>query len=512
MIDFEKYKDRFTTAQEQKEGSKFRDKILEELKKTEWSERKAELDKSLQNIKEEKDFDKYQKDLAKLFNDIFEVITAPGVEAFANWINYLTDNKSETNIKKLRKFLVDNYADYSESVDSITTNKNALEIPDNSIFSTLLAEVRKAIKKQCNDFLGNPTEFENNIDDFLRKLDENLSGLADIEELAYTKIEELYSDEQRNNSIDFYTDIIEKIAEENQNLKSISDSEKNDSWLEKINTRITDIRKCIKLLDKTDIATNQDETIKKLFLKFDNEMVDAKKGIVDALDIFIENSWREISDNYFKIKEYFNNETKITANIDDLESNFPKKSSIVALIDNYKNIFNDNPLASILNIATKDIENSLKKKAKAIEKHEQTESELKTELSEVFESLTQEYIKKIPLLENLSASDNSLQQKVQDIKQLINDLQEAYERCNENKLITYLNDYFTSDLNTYRDITTWFTEVLEKSGMKDELDWLNARLNESEAGNISKDDFDEKTLRDLLSKGLITLTITKTFQ
>lgn len=511
MIDFEKYKERFDTAQEQKESSSFRDKILEEFKKTEWNERKAELDKSLQSIKDEKDFEKYQKKLAKLFDDIFEIITAPGVDAFVNWLNNLTKNEKEVNATKLRNFLVDNYANYCESVDSIIENKKAFEIPDKSIFSNLLSEAQKAIKKDCNTFLDKPAEFENNIDGFLETLDENLSELADIEELAYTKVDELYSDEQKNNNIDFYIDIIEKIVEENQSLKPINDSEKDNSLLEKINKRIADTKKCIELLDNTAISTNQDETVQKLFLKYDNEMVDTKKGVVNTLEGFIDETWCEISDNYFRIKEYFENGAKFSINANDWDNNFAKKSSIIALIDNYNAIFNENPLVIILHYATKDIAGVLKKKAKAIGKHEESESELKRDISEVFETFTEEYELKIPLLESLSVNDNALSTKVQDIKDSIEGLKNGCESIENKSIITYLNEDFTSDLQTYNSITKWFTEVLQKSGMTEELNWLDTRLKAIDTGSISEADFDADVLKELLSKGLITLTITKTF-
>jgi hypothetical protein len=510
MIDFEKYKERFETAQEQKESSNFRNKILEELKKAEWRERKANLDKSLQNIKEEKDFEKYQKDLAKLFDDIFEVITAPGVDAFVNWLNDLTDNKSEVNTKKLRKFLVDNYADYSEQIDSVIDNKNALDVPDNSLFAPLLAEVRKAVKKDCNAFLDRPDEFANKIDDFMKELGDDLAGLNDIEEPSYTKIEELYSDAQKSNSIDFYTDIITKIVEENQSLKAINDSERDESWLDKLKTRIGDTKKSIQALDDTDIATSDDDTIKKMFLKFDDEMFDAKKGVVDTLDNFIEKTWNEISDNYFKIKQYFENATKITANANDWD-NFPKKAKLVALTDDYNSILNENPLVTILNLATKDVARTLNKSVKAIEKYENSEREVKQEIMDMFTNFTEEYETKIPLLESLSAINHSLSKKTQDIKDSIEGLKNGCKSLENKDVISYLNEDFTSDLNTYSNITTWFTEVLEQSGMKNELDWLNARLSEAKTGDISATDFDEKVLKELLNKGLISLTIKKIF-
>jgi hypothetical protein len=510
MINIAKYKERFATAQQEKADSKFREKILEELSKPEWNERKSALDKSLSSIKEEKDFDKYQKELAKLFDDIFEIITAPGVDAFTNWLNNLTDNKNENDVKKLRNFFVNDYITYSDFIDSILDNKDAFNFDDKSIFVSLLNEYKKGIKKICTDFLAKPDEFEHNIDGFLQDLDNTLSGLSKIPELSYNNIEQLYTEQQKNDNIDFYTDIITKIVEENQSLKAIDDSEKNDSILDKINARIDDINKCIKLLCDTKIANNQDKNIKNLFLKFDDKMVDAKKGIYDFLEKFIDNEWNGLETNYFKIKEHFDNVVKLSANQTDWDS-FLKKNKINSLIEDYNLILADNPQQTILNLPTKDIAKTLERKVTAVEKYKKSEVDAKNEIIEVFETLTTEYEKKIPLLDGLLATNTALEKLVQDIKDSIDGLNNGRESLDNKDLIAYLNEDFTSDLNTYNNLRTWFNEVLQKSGMSGHLKWLDARLNNTESGKISETDFDADVLKELLSKGLITLRIEKTF-
>ena len=466
------------------------------------------LDQKKQIITDEDSYQKYVNFLKEAINTTIEQITAPTVEDYMVWIEQIAGSSKNSECGKFRKFLIKNYSDeISSRIDSILLAKDVLD-KENMLFTPLLSEARKAVKKDCITFLDKSAEFENTIDSFMEGLDDNLSGLNEIKELACTTIEELYLDQQKQNNIDFYADIITKIVEDNQSLKSL-ENEKDDLWLGKLKTRIFDTKKCIKLLDDTGIAASDDETIKKLFLRFDNEMVDAKKGVVDTLDNFIENTWNEISDNYFKIKEYFENPAKITANAADWDA-YPKKTQILALIENYNDIFSTNPLDT-LNLGTKDISKSLKGKVKKINDYEESESKVKQEILEVFSNFTEEYEKKLPLLESLATSNNSLSRQVQEIKNSMTDLQEATKRCNGSDMISYLNDYFASDLYAYSDITNWFTEVLQKSGMTEELNWLNARLNEAEQGDISVTDFNEKVLKELLEKGLITLTITKTF-
>lgn len=467
------------------------------------------LDQKKQSITDENSYNKYVDFLKDAINTTIEQITAPTVEDFMAWIVQIIGSSKDSECEKLRKFLIKNYSDeISSHIDSILSANDILD-KENILFASLLSEAQKAVKKNCNAFLGKSAEFANIIDCFMEGLDDNLSGLNDIEELAYTTIEELYTEEQKNNDIDFYADITAKIVEDNQSLRSL-ENEKDDSWFDKLQTRIKDIKKCIKILDDTNISTSDDESFKKLFLKFDDEMVDAKKGVVETLDNFIENTWNEISDNYFKIKEYFKASTKITANATEWDT-FPKKAKIVALTDDYNAILSDNPLTTILNLATKDVAKALSKSVKTIEKYEKSESEVKHEISEVFSYFIAEYENKLPLLENLATTKNSLLQQVQSIKNSMTDLEEATKRCNDSDMISYLNDYFASDLCAYSDITIWFTEVLQESEMTDELDWLNARLNEAKQGDISATDFNEKILKELLDKGLITLTVTKTY-
>jgi len=468
------------------------------------------LDQKKQNVTDEDSYQKYVNFLKEAINTTIEQITAPTVDDFIAWVEQIVGINKNEDCNKLRKFLIKNYSDeISSRIDSILSSKDVLD-KDNILFAPLLSEARKAVKKDCNDFLKTPDEFENKIDDFLKNTSEVLTIIAENETLSITKIEAFYSDEQKNNNIDFYYEIIKKIVDENQSLKPINDDEKDDWWVNNLVKRIEDIKKCINILYNTSIAKSENEIVKKLFLKFDNEMVDAKKGVVDTLDGFIENTWNEISDNYFKIKEYFDNTDKITSKDADWDC-FPKKAKIVALTDDFNAIFRENPLLTILNLATKDITKTLNKSVKAIEKYEKSESEVKEEISEVFSKFTEEYEKKLPLLENLAARNNLLSVKTRNIKESIEGLQNGCESLENKDLISYLNEDFISDLNTYSNITTLFTEVLQQSGMTDELDWLNARLNDVEQGNITEIDFDEKVLRELLCKGLITLTITKTF-
>lgn len=107
MIDISAYNDKLEIALQQKGNPSYKTKIKDELSKTEWQERLFGIERSLTNIKDEKDFLDYQKSLTKLFNDLYEIITAPGVDDFIGWVNEITDNKNNSNANKLRNYLVE---------------------------------------------------------------------------------------------------------------------------------------------------------------------------------------------------------------------------------------------------------------------------------------------------------------------------------------------------------------------------------------------------------------------
>jgi len=506
MIDFEKYTERFEIAQEQKESSTFRDKILEELKKAEWSERKADLEKSLSNIKDERGFDKYQKELAKLFNDIFEVITAPGVDAFVNWLNDLTDNKSDANTKKLRKYLVDNYSAYSEQLDSVISNKEALNVTDNSIFAPLLSEANKAIKKDCNAFLSKPAEFENTIDSFIEELGDNLSGLNDIEELAYTTIDELYTEEQKNNGIDFYADIIEKFLKANQKLDTINDADKDKGIITKAKDRISDIKKCIEKLDRTNIVHSADETVKEMFLSFKDDMIKFEKGISQNLEEFLEQKWEDIISHYDTIKLFFTDIKEIIE--EDSWKNFKAKDEIAIVVLKYNALKKENPLTSLKSKSILSVQQTLTKKFNEILDYDKEANNSKQAILDAFNNTIKEYSEKLELIEKLDTG-KTLYNKINDDG--IAALKNGCEAFKNQNIIEYLTQDFNSDLNTYNNIKNWFNEVLQKSGLSPQIDWLENLLNAEDAGEIAENEFNPDILKELLSNKLITLTITKTY-
>lgn len=513
MIDISIYTEKLDIALRQKSNASYRKKIASELAKPEWQQQVFELESTFNKVKDEQDFQKYQNTLTKLFDDIYEVITAPGVDDFIGWMNELTNDKNNTNAKKLRNYLVEHYSEtsISESIEIIISSKQVLEI-ENSIFTSLLSEVAKELKKKTTTFLNDPKQFENNIDDYFDLVKSTLDGLREIKELYYTKPNELFSNEQIDNNIDFYIDIVSLVIEKNQSTKPINDTDNNLGLIDKIKNRISDINKCIVLLYKTKIANSQDTTFQKLFLKFTEDMVKYEGGVKNNLEEFIENKWIELETKYNTINDFFEN--KQTISYDSRWDSYPSKDELQSIILQYNSLIKDNILDTVLTKSVLSIQQSLTSKAKAINDFESYSATVSNNILLVFKCSLSEYeSKNLALLDSLAISKPSINSIIIEIKESLEGLKNGIKSLeNATDLISYLNEDFLIDLNTNNDITALFRKALNESGMSDHLNWLESKLNGADNGIVSSQDFGNSNLiKELLDKGLIKIEIQKTF-
>ncbi|MFD2202808.1 hypothetical protein [Shivajiella indica] len=513
MIDISAYYEKLEIALQQKSNPSYKTKIQDELSKSEWQERLFGIERTLSNIKDEKDFIEYQKSLTKLFNDLYEVITAPGVDYFISWVDEITADKNNANSKKLRKYLVDHYADsnISNSIESINSNKAILEI-ENSIFYPLLKDITKELKKQTDNLLKDPSQFENNIDDYFETLTTTLDGLESIQELQYSKNDQLYTDNQKASHIDFYNDYLKSIIDRGQSLKPQNETEKTQSIIIKVENRVKEIKKGISLLHDSKVALSQDETLKSIFLKLDKE-VNYEKGVLNALNQFIDETWAEVEDHYNKIKNFFNQ--SISINFNPNWNSFSKKGGVISIIDEYTKIIGENVLTTNSNKSSDVTKKILKAKAKSIEKYLEQQTNLKDEIEVEFNERVKEFEakSKIQLLQSLSSNNQELLKIKQGIESNIEGLKGGILKLNENNnIILFLRDYFTSTFNCFNEIRSEFEVFLQKSGMEKHLEWVEKKCNNSSEGVITTDDLNDVILiKKLLEQDLIKIEIKKKY-
>lgn len=518
-MDVNIYNDKLETALQQKQNDNYKSAINNELRKENWHNRKFELEKSLGEIKTAVDFENYQKELVKMFDDLYEVITAPGVDDFIGWINDITENKNESNSKILRGFLVKHFSEteISKAIESININKNCLNFDSNEklLFYDLLIEIKKLLKIICNDFLNNHTEFENNIETFIKPLNQILVDFNLTEELKFMDQKEFYSAEQISNKVEWYDEIVKQVIEINQSLKPINESEENIGRdpIKKTKKRIDDIKACIEILNKTGISNIPDESLKKIFLKFTGEMIKFDGGVKNNLEDFIENKWDNIKSNYNSIKIFFNPTKNIHYKTE--WDSYTKNEEVIKLISDYNNIITENPLLKIEAIKnTSDIRKTLNDKVKTINELNRTGENIKLNIINFYEETIKEYKdKNLPFLENLCVNNPSLKSNIKEIQIRIEELNNGKEQLkNDTDLLSYLFDSFTYDLNSYTDLSDLFKKALQVSGKGDHLELLDKILNGTDKGYLNESDFEKSSLiKELLTDGLIKIKIEKHF-
>ena len=139
---------------------------------------------------------------------------------------------------------------------------------------------------------------------------------------------------------------------------------------------------------------------------------------------------------------------------------------------------------------------------------------MKSDIVNEFDKILTEYHEKnIPLLKNLARSYPELKSQIDTIQEHLTGLKYAKKSIdNSSDVLKYLNEYFDSDLKIYLEISTLFKKALHDSGMVEHLEWLDEKLNGSETGSFSTEDFKKSELiGELLKNGLIKINIEKTF-
>lgn len=502
--------DKINLAKSEKVG-KNKDRI--NLKLSELQDHIVEIDQRKQSIIDEKTYQKYIQFLKDSIEGTIEQIMAPTVDEFINWVNEITANKNNANTNKLRSYLVKHYAEsgISESIESINSNKAVLEI-ENSIFNSLLNDITKDLKKQTDNLLKDPSQFENIIDGYFETITTTLDGLETIQELQYTEIDLLFTDTQKTSNIEFYNDYIEAIIGKGQSLKPQNEDEKTHSIISKVENRIAEIKKALSILHNSQIASFQDELLKSIFLKLYKE-VNYEKGIANALNHFIDETWTEIEGQYNKIKDFFNQTISIAFNPN--WSSFSKKGGIISIIDEYNKIMGENILSSIQSKPIEDMLKLLRSKASSIDRYHKLEATLKIDIEEEFTGIITEFEapSKKQLLENLSSNNTELLLVKKKINENIEGLKAGVSRIKEEEnIIIFLRDNFTSIFNCYNEIRSGFELFLQKSGMSNHLAWLDSKCDGTSNGSITVQNLNDPILlKELLEKGLIKIEIEKTF-
>src|SRR5687768_9037233 len=91
------FNSKFDGAVDDKENSSFKDKIAISLSDPQLQEEWISLKSSKTGIKDELSYNSYIKSISEFFNKVCEKITAPGVDAFMDWIGEF-EKRNDTNL------------------------------------------------------------------------------------------------------------------------------------------------------------------------------------------------------------------------------------------------------------------------------------------------------------------------------------------------------------------------------------------------------------------------------
>lgn len=508
----ERNKERFDSAMS-KRGTNT--KVLEDLAKPEWREQCEAIVEEIYDVSSTKEFESATKKLQEVFNSVFELITAPGVDEFIIWADDITDRKNTPNTKKLRKYLVDNFTVYDAIIEKINSSKDCIEINNTLLFADIVKNFKKGIKKMVNDFLSKPDEFESGISDFFKSLSAEFEGFNDIEEISYTdKYQLLTTDQKSSSSIAFYDSLFDNIIKANQELKFQGNESNNyGKYLyEIISARIESVENCFNIILSSGVADEPDERLKVIFAKLEDSMLDTKQELYAQIESFLDKKWKDIKENFYAIKK-FEEVPSLVFDADAWKA-FEKEMAINSIIEEYNNLKATNTLNEIDRTNKDNIESKLKSRAKKISELYNLVSECKTQLIEVFQKIVDTYSNndKKEMLTKIIESNETLRSRFDEIygeeEGALTTITNGIEVISEEgcDLLDVLSDgtiaTMIEDSNKIKDK---FLETIKASGLKDDIDWL-----ESLGDSLILTSLNQH-IAPLLEKGLIKITIKTEF-
>ncbi|WP_458458198.1 hypothetical protein [Pseudobutyrivibrio sp.] len=515
-MDKSKIKSRYDKALELKGREQYAKALEEELTKPIWTEKLAEITTRMESIGSEKEYEKVMGQLALLFDEVYEKIAAPGLDKFIEWIK--GNSKNETNADKLREFLIKDYEKYSTKIDDILVAIDSLpDEKEEHVFKKLVSDFKSKQKSIVSKFINEPNLFVNAIDTFLSDLKTEHEGLSRLSELSYTSIDELYNDEQKKDTtISFYVSIINNAIAEGQSLKEIDDTEKNQKLWTRAQSRISSVKRCIAILVKTGIAKSKDEDLKFLFSRFDKEMLQTKGDVSRVLDDYIEKTWTPLQDKYNDIKAFYEEEELDIDNND--WSDYEKKPELDYLLSSYRSVRAGNVLQTLKSAPLDKVASTIKKCHSSIDELQTLENNTRVKIKQHIEDFYKQYAAKRSMLEKLVAKQDSLQSLFDSLysensrDKFLPNIKSGYESLSsEGSLLLAMSKDNATIYETLSDMTKakdTFMNILKQSQMEEQIEWINSFGDNT---TIDTTNFDYHKIEDLLEKGLITLSFTKTF-
>lgn len=506
---------KYAKALELKSSDKYSDTLKVELSKPEWKQRLSEILVEMESIDSIKGYEKVMTKLKQMFNDVYEKITAPGLDAFIEWVNDHT--KNQENVRKLRAFLMKDYETYSTSIDAILSAVENLPDEDDSLlFDKIISDFNKKLKSEVSKFVNEPDKFANAIDGFLSKMKKEYEGLTGIPELSYTSIEQLYTEDQKaDETIGFYNNIIKLAISGGQDLAPLSEDEKDMSLYLRAKNRVGSIKSCITSLKSSKVALNSDEELKYLFLRYEKEMVNTKGDVSTFLTEYLEKTWSPLHDKYITIKRFYE-EDELTFKEDDWKG-FSLENDINALMKSYELVRASDVLPGLRVLKLEEVSSKITKCYKSISDLLTKENETGKIVREFFVDFIQTYEGKRPMVKKLIEKHPELNSYFENIysenslgKYLLN-IQNGVESIKaDGAFLSAMSESESTVFEMIQDMAKTkeaFLNILRQSQMEKQIEWINGLT----SNVLSENTFKPEYLLELIKQGLITLSFEKNF-
>lgn len=521
-IDFDNISQQIETAS--KEKSNNIQNVNTAIADNNLNEKFIEIESNRELIKSIDDLNGYHSTLKSFFRSVYEVITAPGVQRFIDWLLGL-DNKGifdGNKRNKITKILIENYTEYDSKIKSILDSKDTISI-NNSIFPEIIKSTKVNIVKSLTALNPSSEEIHQELSQFIEDLDQLLNELSDLKELTYTNVKDFYTlntslnGENQNTSIideetDYYYDLIRVIVEKKDTLTTDQGKINLNTIAENISINIKEIYSSILHLKTLEVKEKNDNTINNLYNKFEKSVTfNSSSSISDQLRDYIDNTWNKIIDAYNEYLDFLSTKPKERIEILKKRKNdwqrFPFAGEIDQYIITINNILEIDPISEIG-------KNEIGKIRSAFSKSENSLATLKSEnpkgsIVDFFNnSITDFRDKKIVILSKLNID----QENITTINKSIDEIErfnESIANSDSNLLETLNEDFLDGILGSYKHINDEFTKAIENTEIKNDLIYLNS-INQ-EGTILSKEDLKNETdrLTRLLEYDLININLTK---
>lgn len=480
------------------------------------------IQKEKEQITSLEDLEKYQKNVKLFFDEVYKTITAPGVQKFIDWLNELNSKGLESKISSIiTDFLIEEYANYDERIKNILTNKKVIEA-NSSLFENIKKHVKENINKRIAISFISKEKVLEDLPDFIDDLDDLLIGISDIEEICFTDIRDFYTQniqdrfdddyvKEIDEKADFFYDLIKQVVEKKDFLTRDKDKIKLSTIVDNVQSSIDDITNSIEIIKSIEVSAVSEDNLKTLYNKFEKSFkFNNVENVTDYIQESINETWEKIISSYNSCQSFYSEFN--SSKVEKLKGSKAKwmHFEFAARIDNYisniETIITDNPITSIQSEDIVKIKSRFVKTANKIATLD--DDNPKETIIEYFSNITSDFEnKKIEILKKLK-TDNSEIEKIKTAVEEINNFIVNIE--NSENLLDALNDDFVDGiLGSFEYIKKEFTSAIEKSDIKEDLDYLDKISND--ANVLSKSDLETnlERFKRLLEYDLININLTK---